>query len=59
MADRYEFRISGGIKNGEELERALPEVVANHVGYDFEEYWHRLEVAAAGSQVLAKARAIG
>lgn len=63
MADRYKFQISGGIMNGEEIERALPEVIAEKYGYDFEEYWHRLEVAAAVSQtleadVLDNARAI-
>jgi hypothetical protein len=53
MADGYSFQLSGGIMNGEAVERALPEIIANQVGYDFEEYWHRLEVAASGSQVLS------
>lgn len=52
MADGYSFQLSGGMMNGQEVERALPEIIANRAGYDFEEYWHRLEVAAAGSQVL-------
>ncbi len=52
MADGYSFLLSGGIMNGETVERALPEIKADRSGYDFEEYWHRLEVAANGSQIL-------
>ncbi|MCP4538523.1 MAG: hypothetical protein GY832_15415 [Chloroflexi bacterium] len=52
MADGYSFQLSGGIMNGETVERALPEIIANRSGFDFEEYWHRLEVAAGASQIL-------
>jgi len=46
-ADGYTVQLSGGLMDGEDIVRSLPEVIASKGGYDFEEYWHRLEIAAA------------
>lgn len=42
----YKIQLSGGLVNGEDIVRSLPETIAKAGGYDFEEYWHTLEIPA-------------
>lgn len=46
MANSYSIQISGGIMDGDDVARSLPETIANATGYDFEDYWHGLEIPA-------------